>query len=145
MSYKVDAPTKIKLHPYAECLKDVEEGAAGCPWMAHHGPDARDRAKQHVRDTGHSVLVVVEERTLYSPRGAGMKYGPLPIGWHLTAEHVNSEGERMGIASCHDHPQFGDARLLIVWDAPIPLGTGVAAMTLIDTGVIEWLQEVLAL
>jgi len=72
-------------------------------------------------------------------------YGPIPIGWQLEAEHVNSQGERFGIAACHDHPQYGDNRMLVVWDDPLPIGSGVAAMALIDVGVIEWLQEVLEL
>jgi hypothetical protein len=71
-------------------------------------------------------------------------YGPIPIGWRLTAEHINSEGERFGIGSCPDHPQYGDNQMLVVWDDPIPQGSGIAAMALLDTGTREWLQEVLA-
>ena len=71
-----------------------------------------------------------------------MTYRPLPAGWALIAEHMNSEGERMGVATCPDHPQFGDP-LLVIWDDPIPQGTGIAAMALLDVGTREWLQEVL--
>jgi hypothetical protein len=70
-------------------------------------------------------------------------YGPLPIGWRLTAEHINSDGERFGIASCFDHPQCSHNQMLVIWDDPRPHGSGIAAMALLDTGTREWLQEVL--
>jgi len=66
VSYKVDTPTKIKLHPWASCND--------CSWDSPSGPHARTWAKMHVRGTGHDVLVVMEERTLYGPaeqEGAG--------------------------------------------------------------------------
>jgi hypothetical protein len=72
-------------------------------------------------------------------------YGPIPIGWRLIAEHVNSEGERFGIATCSGPSQYGDNQMLVVWDDPRPRGSGVAAMALLDTGTREWFQEVLGL
>lgn len=59
MSYKVDHPTKVTFRPTAQCND--------CGWGRQFLSDARASAKRHVADTGHSVIVDVVERTLYSP------------------------------------------------------------------------------
>jgi len=39
-----------------------------CPWGEGPSVSAREHAKNHVRATGHEVLIVVEKRSLWGPR-----------------------------------------------------------------------------
>jgi len=73
-------------------------------------------------------------------------YEPGPEGWDIVSEHVNSEGERIAIAACPDHPseEWAKALMLLVWDDPHPQGTGRCALTLLDQGSVEWLAAQLA-
>ncbi len=60
MKYRVDM-AKAKMQPYADCED------CGRTWP--QSPTTRQAAKDHTRFTGHTVLVVVEDRTLYLPDG----------------------------------------------------------------------------
>lgn len=48
--------------PFAECVDDA------CGWSVPESRVARDRAKSHVRATGHSVRVVVQRVAVWAPR-----------------------------------------------------------------------------
>jgi hypothetical protein len=51
--------TSITFQPHADCTdKD-------CDWYSRASDLTRSRAKRHVRNTGHSVIVIVEERSTY--------------------------------------------------------------------------------
>ena len=49
----------VRLHPAAECLSE------DCGWEHGSSSQTRQLAKAHVRATGHEVIVVVEDRTIY--------------------------------------------------------------------------------
>ena len=56
---KAQMQAQVQFQPYAECENE------GCGWERDPGPTTRDEAKRHVVETGHDVIVTVENRTLY--------------------------------------------------------------------------------
>lgn len=62
MVNKLDS-SRVTYYPYAECLT--------CSWTHPMSVSTRDRAKTHARYQSHEVVVVVEDRTLYT----GLKDG----------------------------------------------------------------------
>jgi hypothetical protein len=61
---KAQVQAEVTYHPYADCTE------GGCPWARNPGQFTREQAKQHVKVTGHEVVVVVEKRTLYGRSGS---------------------------------------------------------------------------
>lgn len=71
-------------------------------------------------------------------------YGNPPHGWVITSEKLNSEYERIGLAECPEHPQFGGTPMLCIWDDPVPQGSGRCAPMLFDRQTRDWLREQLS-
>lgn len=51
---------RVTLNPWAECETD------GCDWSHLSSRVTRDRAKHHARNLGHRVIVIAEDRTVYT-------------------------------------------------------------------------------
>jgi hypothetical protein len=58
--YRVKTDLRITYQPWAECIVE------GCGWARNARLGNRAEARAHVRDTGHDVVVVIEDRTLYT-------------------------------------------------------------------------------
>lgn len=52
--YMVSRSLKIILQPSADC------SAEGCDWDYPESQDARNAAKEHVRESGHPVIIKTE-------------------------------------------------------------------------------------
>jgi len=62
MAHVPEKKAEASYHPYVECTDEV------CGFETNPSPLARDRAKDHVRYTGHNVRVVTEKVALWGPR-----------------------------------------------------------------------------
>lgn len=62
---KIEMKISATLQPYAECLGG-SEGDCGSMW--HHSRLAREDAKNHARQTGHQVRIVVEQVSIWGPK-----------------------------------------------------------------------------
>lgn len=56
---RVVRQVSMAMQPYAVCAED------SCPWEREESSISREQAKQHVRDSGHEVVVVTAKRDLY--------------------------------------------------------------------------------
>lgn len=61
MTWEIDSPTKLRAHHRAEC-RDCDH-----TWSEFTAAEVRSAAKGHVSSTGHQVIAITENRTLYSP------------------------------------------------------------------------------
>lgn len=59
---KVVRAMSMDLHPEAWCTEEEEDV---CAWFQSASPQTRDLAKDHVRTTGHEVVVETSTRDLY--------------------------------------------------------------------------------
>lgn len=54
----------VKLNPHAICQGPNGDGE-GCKWTYPHSPNARSAAKDHVKHTGHVIVVEQINRDTY--------------------------------------------------------------------------------
>lgn len=59
--YRVERSLKIALRPSADC------NAEGCDWTHPESQYTRDAAKEHVRDSGHPVIIKTETLEEWEP------------------------------------------------------------------------------
>jgi hypothetical protein len=61
-SYVPERTLEVQYNPRAEC------NIVGCDWEVGASRSARQRAKDHVRFTGHEVIITVERIATWGPK-----------------------------------------------------------------------------